>query len=599
MGTATAGDTVYGPAVAVRETRRYEELVTDAQRDSRRSTAELSYVHAPGDEPLLGETVGVCFDRAVAAHSEVEALVVPHQGVRWTYAELGRRVDELAAGFVGLGLVPGDRIGIVAPNCAEWVLVQFATAKAGLILVNINPAYRTDELAFALERVGCRALVTARSLKTSDYVAMLGEIVPELATSEAGALRAARLPELETAVLLDEGGAPGMLTLDSVVGGATRGHHDRLAELRSELQFDDPINIQFTSGTTGTPKAATLTHHNIVNNAHFVGRRMELTADDRMCIPVPMYHCFGMVLGTLCSVAHGATMVFPSPGFDPHAVLEAVEAERCTVLHGVPTMFIAELEQEDFSRFDLGSLRTGIMAGAPCPVELMKRVMDEMHLVEITIAYGMTETGPVSFQTAVDDPVERRVSTVGRVLPHVEIKIVDDELRVVPRGTEGELLTRGYLVMPEYWNDPERTRDAIDAAHWIASGDRAVIDDEGYCRIVGRTKDMLIRGGENIFPREIEEFLYTHPKIEEVEVFGIPDKKYGEEICAWIKLRAGETATEEDVRAFCKDKIAHFKIPRFVKFVDAFPMTVTGKVQKFIMREKMIDELGLEEPGSV
>ena len=551
----------------------------------------LSYVHGASDIPLLGLTVGALLDEAAARWPDGEALVVRHQDLRWRWAELNARADAMAAGLIALGLEPGERVGMWAPNMAEWVLTQFATAKAGLVLVNVNPAYRLPELEFALNAVGCAALITAPRFKTSDYHAMLAELMPELADSEPGGLRAARVPSLGLVISLDPAGAPGMLPFDAIAETACCTHRDLLAELRETLQFDDAINIQFTSGTTGTPKAATLTHHNIVNNAYFTGRQMRLGPDDRMCIPVPMYHCFGMVLGTLCCVAHGATMIFPSAGFDAQAVLKTVEAERCTALHGVPTMFIAELDHADFAKHDLSSLRTGIMAGAPCPVALMKRVMGEMGMAQVTIAYGMTETGPVSFQTAVDDPLARRVETVGRVLPHTEVKIVDGDGRIVPRGEEGELLTRGYCVMPKYWNDPERTAAAIDEAGWIASGDIAVIDSQGYCQIVGRLKDMLIRGGENIFPREIEEYLYTHPKIEAVEVFGVPDAKYGEEICAWVKLRDGESASVEELRDFCRDKIAHFKIPRYIEFVDDFPMTVTGKVQKYIMREQMAERL--------
>jgi fatty-acyl-CoA synthase len=557
-----------------------------------------SYVHGACDISLLGETVGGVLDKTAAEFPENDALVVSHQNIRWTYAELRNRVDALAAGLVALGLMAGERIGIYAPNNAEWVVAQFASAKAGLILVNINPAYRIGELEYALKRVGCAALITADRVKSSDYIGMLNELLPELAVTEPGAVVSSSLPDLRFVIRLGTQKTPGMLNYDEIPNLATETDRVALDNIGGKLQFDDPINIQFTSGTTGTPKAATLTHHNIVNNAFFVGRQMKLGPDDRMCIPVPMYHCFGMVLGTLCCVVHGATMVFASEGFDAHAVLDTIAAERCTVLHGVPTMFIAELDQTDFDGFDLGSLRTGIMAGAPCPIELMKRVMREMHINEITIAYGMTETGPVSFQTSVDDPLERRVETVGRVLPHIEIKIVDEEGQIVPRGAAGELLTRGYCVMPGYWNDEERTAKAIDSAHWIASGDVAVLDEEGYCQIVGRLKDMLIRGGENIFPREIEEFLYQHPQIEEAEIVGVPDSKYGEEICAWIKLREGESSSPEEIRAFCREKIAHFKIPKYIKFVDEFPMTVTGKVQKFVIRERMIDELGLGQKKS-
>ncbi len=551
----------------------------------------LSYVHGTDPVPLSGETIGQVFDRICSEYPDGEALVVSHQDVRWTWSELRRKVDRLAAGFAALGLAPGDRLGIWAPNNSEWVLTQFATAKAGLILVNINPAYRLNELEFALKTAGCKALITAPHLKSSNYIEMLQDLLPGIAKSEPGQLDSAVLPELKWVIRLGAEETPGMLNFDRIPNLADESHREQIDTLANRLQFDDPINIQFTSGTTGTPKAATLTHHNIVNNAFFVGRQMAFTPDDRLLIPVPMYHCFGMVLGTLLCLVHGATMVLASESFEPHAVLEAIEAEKCTALHGVPTMFIGELAEEDFTRFDLSSLRTGIIAGAPCPVELMKRLIGEMGLDQITIAYGMTETGPVSFQTSVDDPVDRRVETVGRVLPHIEIKITDEENRIVPRGTPGELKTRGYCVMPKYWANPEKTAEAIDEARWIASGDIATIDEEGYCRIVGRIKDMLIRGGENIYPREIEEFLYTHPKIDEVEVIGVPDEKYGEEVCAWIKLREGETASEEEIRDFCKGNIAHFKIPRYIRFVEEFPMTVTGKVQKFRMREIMAKEL--------
>jgi fatty-acyl-CoA synthase len=553
-----------------------------------------SYVHGTDPVPLSGETIGQAFDRICAEHPGREALVVCHQDIRWTWRELKQRVDRLAAGLAALGLEPGERIGIWAPNNAEWILTQFATAKAGLILVNINPAYRLNELEYALKTVGCKALITAPQLKSSDYIAMLNGLLPELASSEPGKLNSAALPDLEWVIRLGDDETPGMLSFNAISEMADDGHQARITELAGRLQFDDPINIQFTSGTTGTPKAATLTHHNIVNNAFFVGRQMAFTPDDRLLIPVPMYHCFGMVLGSLLCLMHGATMVLASESFEPRAVLEAIAAEKCTSLHGVPTMFIAELDEADFSDFDLSSLRTGIIAGAPCPVELMKRLIGEMGLEQITIAYGMTETGPVSFQTSVDDPVKRRVETVGRVLPHIEIKITDENNRIVPRGMPGELKTRGYCVMPKYWENPKKTAEAIDEARWIASGDIATIDEEGYCQIVGRIKDMLIRGGENIYPREIEEFLYTHPKIHEVEVIGVPDPKYGEEICAWVKLREGETASEQEIRDFCKGNIAHFKIPKYVRFVEEFPMTVTGKVQKFKMREIMAEELGAD-----
>jgi fatty-acyl-CoA synthase len=554
-----------------------------------------SYMHGVSPTPLMGLTVGALFDRTAERWPDATALVVRHQNVRWTWRELKHEVDALAAGLLAAGLEPGDRLGIWSPNNAEWIVTQFATAKAGIVLVNINPAYRLPELRYALNKTGCTALVTAAAFKTSDYVEMLRELAPEIADCAPGKLEAASLPDLRIVACLGGRREPGLLDFAELSGQAGAEQHRRVETLTGELQCDDPINIQFTSGTTGAPKAATLTHHNIVNNAFFVGETMELSERDRLCIPVPMYHCFGMVLGTLACVAHGATMVLTSEGFDPLAVLESVEAERCTALHGVPTMFIAELEHPDFHRFDLSTLRTGVIAGAPCPIELMKRLIGEMHLAEITIAYGMTETGPVSFETSVHDPVERRVTTVGRVLPHTEVKIVDDRGRVVPPGTPGELLTRGYCVMPGYWGDPERTAEAIDGAGWIRSGDIATLDAEGYCNIVGRLKDMVIRGGENIFPREIEEVLYTHPAIEEVQVFGVPDPKYGEEVCAWIKLHEGKQLNAEELRRFCEGRIAHFKIPRYVKFVDAFPKTVTGKVQKYVMRERMAEELGAAE----
>jgi fatty-acyl-CoA synthase len=506
---------------------------------------------------------------------------------------LQREVDAVAAGLLALGLEPGDRVGIWSPNNAEWVVTQFATAKAGIILVNINPAYRLTELEYALNKVGCKGLVTASSFKTSDYVGMLHDLAPALKQGQPGDLHAANLPELRTVICIDAASQPGMFRFADVAGMAGEAERQRVQRLAEALQFDDPINIQFTSGTTGSPKGATLSHHNILNNGFFVGEAMRLTERDRLCIPVPLYHCFGMVLGNLACVTHGSAMVFPSEAFEPLAVLETVAAERCTALHGVPTMFIAELDHPAFGRFNLSHLRTGIMAGAPCPIEVMKRVNEDMHMAQVTIAYGMTETSPVSCQSAVDDPLERRVSTVGRIQPHVEVKIVDEEGRIVPPGVPGELLTRGYCVMQGYWNDAERTAEAIDAAGWMHTGDLATMDEEGYCNIVGRIKDMVIRGGENLYPREIEEYLYRHPSIQDVQVFGVPDPRYGEELCAWVMLREGETATPEDIQNFCQGQIAHYKIPRYIKFVTAFPMTVTGKIQKFIMREEMIDELGL------
>lgn len=540
-----------------------------------------SYLHGGGAEPLIGRTVGAALDEAARIWPDGEALCVPHQDVRCSWSKLQHEAKSFAAGLVALGLAPGERIGMLAPNQSECVTVQFATAYAGLILVNINPAYRMPELEYALKKVDCRTLITASKFKSSDYVGMLRELVPKT--------------DIRTLILLGERMEDGFLTAADVVSHADDDDRPRLAEISAGLDFDDPINIQFTSGTTGTPKAATLTHHNIINNANISAGLMRFTEKDRLCIPVPMYHCFGMVLGTLLCAASGATIVFPSAGFDTSALLETLESERCTAMHGVPTMFIAALDDPDFATTDLTALRTGIMAGAPCPIELMQRVMRDMHMTDITIGYGMTETGPLSTQTLPDDPIELRVGTVGRPLPHTEIKIVDETGRVVTPGVAGELCTRGYCVMRGYWDDPERTSRDIDEAHWIRTGDIATMDERGYIRIVGRMKDMLIRGGENIYPREIEALLYQHSKIDEVEVFGVPDPKFGEEIAAWIRLREGQTASAEEIRDYCRGKLAHFKIPRYIKSVDEFPVTVTGKVQKFVMREKMSEELGLLE----
>ena len=564
----------------------------------------LSYVHGASSTPFLNTTIGRAFDLAAERYREREALVVRHQSIRWTYEELRERVDQCASGLLSLGLEPGDRVGIWSPNNAEWTVTQFATAKAGLVLVNINPAYRLSELEYALNKVGCRALVTASSFKSSDYIGMLRELAPELDDAEPGALQSEarpsalqseRFPSLEFVIHLGSHDERGMIRFGDLMEAGTGEDERRLSAIADTLQFDDAINIQFTSGTTGLPKGATLTHHNILNNGYFVGEVLKLTHEDRICIPVPLYHCFGMVLGNLSAITHGSTMVYPSEGFEPEAVLAAVSEERCTTLYGVPTMFIAELEHPEFGSYDLSSLRTGIMAGSLCPIEVMKRVTGEMHMPEVGIAYGMTETSPASFQTAPDDPLDRRVATVGRVHPHVEVKVIDDDGRIVPCGQPGELLTRGYLVMLGYWGDEERTAEAVDAAGWMHTGDLATIDAEGYCSIVGRIKDMIIRGGENVYPREIEEFLYGHPDIEDVQVIGVPDERFGEQLCAWIKLRDGTSATTEQIQDFCKGQIAHFKIPHYVKFVDSFPMTVTGKIQKFVMREQMIQELELLE----
>jgi fatty-acyl-CoA synthase len=554
-----------------------------------------SYVHGASDIPLLGNTIGEHFDDVVRRWPDREALVVKHQNIRWTYSQLKEQVDALAAGLVALGLEPGDRIGIWSPNNAEWVTTQFATARAGLILVNINPAYRLAELEFALKKVDCRALVTARSFKTSNYLSMLRQLVPEIESCAPGRLHSAKLPSLNTVIVTGGEDVQGMLTFAEVLRLGGERHRSEVLERGRKLQFDDPINIQFTSGTTGFPKGATLTHHNILNNGFFIGEALRLSDIDRICIPVPLYHCFGMVLGNLACVTHGSAMIYPSEAFDPVSVLDTVTVERCTGLYGVPTMFIGELDHPRFGEFDLSSLRTGIMAGSPCPIEVMKRVVRDMHMSEVTICYGMTETSPVSFQSSVDDPIERRVSTVGRIHPHVEVKIIDADGHIVPPGVPGELCTRGYLVMQRYWNDIDHTQEAIDSARWMHTGDLATLDSEGYCNIVGRIKDMVIRGGENIYPREIEEFLYRHPKIQDVQVIGVPDRKYGEELCAWVKLKAGVEASADEIRDFCEGQIAHYKIPRYVKFVDSFPMTVTGKIQKYLMREEMVRELRILE----
>jgi fatty-acyl-CoA synthase len=551
----------------------------------------LSYVSGASDEPLLGMTIGQALARAVDLWPNRPALISPSHGVSWSWREFRERVRNFAAGLAALGLKRGDRIGCWSLNRPEWALTQFAAAEAGLVFVTLNPAYRLHELEYALTKVGCAALVTATRFKTSDFIGMMNTLAPELARSGPGALKAERLPDLRMVIQIGET-APGALAFEDVAKGAP----DQLAALDAlagELQFDDPANIQFTSGTTGSPKGVTLSHHNILNNGYFTGRAMRLAPEDRICIPVPLYHCFGMVMGDLAAVTLGSAMVYPGEGFDPLATLKTVESERCTALYGVPTMFIAELDHPEFERFDLSSLRTGIMAGAPCPIAVMRKVVERMHMRDVTIAYGMTETSPVSFQSSIDDSMERRVTTIGRVHPHVEVKIVDREGRVVPRGTPGELCTRGYSVMSGYWGEPEKTRECKDAAGWMHTGDLATVDAEGYGNIVGRIKDMVIRGGENLYPREIEEFLYKHPKVQDVQVFGVADERYGEELCAWVRVRPGESLTAEEVRAFCTGQIAHNKIPRHVEFVNEFPMTVTGKAQKYLMRQAVEERLGL------
>jgi fatty-acyl-CoA synthase len=555
------------------------------------SGTQLSYSHGTSSTALLGETIGENLKRVAAEHGESEILVDVPTGRRWTYRRFDTDTDDLARGLIEAGIQAGDRVGIWAPNCADWVLLQFATAKIGAILVNINPAYRSHELAYVLRQSGVRLLVSAESFKTSDYRAMIDEVRDQTAELE----QVIYLGSPAWDGLFARGGAGGANGAGEAGGAAGTDGPDPLPGRAAGLAFDDPINIQYTSGTTGFPKGATLSHHNILNNGFFIGEMCRYTEQDRVCIPVPFYHCFGMVLGNLATVTHGACIVIPAPGFDPAATLRAAQDERCTSLYGVPTMFIAELALPDFADYDLSTLRTGIMAGSPCPVEVMKRVVSEMHMAEVTIAYGMTETSPVSAQTRADDDMERRVSTVGRVHPHVEVKIVNPDSRLVlPRGEPGEMCTRGYSVMLGYWNEPEKTAESIDAGRWMHTGDLAVMDAAGYLNIVGRIKDMVIRGGENVYPREVEEFLYTHPAIEDVQVVGVPDEKYGEELCAWVKLRPGGELTEQDVRAFCVGKIAHYKVPRYVRFTQDFPMTVTGKVQKFKMRETSIAELSLE-----
>ena len=541
-----------------------------------------SYVHGASEIPLLGETIGRNLDRTAARVPDRDALVSVHQGIRLTYAQFLAAVEEVARGLLALGVEPGERVGIWSPNNAEWVTLQYATAKVGAVMVNVNPAYRTSELAYALGQSGVSTLVLAARFRQADYLDMLDRVAGEL-------------PALHRRVVLGPDTPAGAMGWDDLRQAGARVPVDRLREREALLQFDDPINIQYTSGTTGFPKGATLSHHNILNNGFFIGEGCRYSDADRVAIPVPLYHCFGMVLGNLACTTHGAAMVYPAEAFEPEATLAAVQAERCTSLYGVPTMFIAELEHPRFADFALSSLRTGIMAGSPCPVEVMKKVQADMHMAEVTICYGMTETSPVSFQSGTDDPVDKRVSTVGRVHPHVEVKVVDpDGGRVVPRGTPGELCTRGYVVMLGYWDNQEATAEAVDRAGWMHTGDLATLDEDGYANVVGRIKDMVIRGGENVYPREVEEFLYQHPAVGDVQVVGVPDERYGEELCAWVRLREGQAVSGEELREWCRGRIATFKIPRYWRFVDEFPMTVTGKVQKFKMREVSIAELGLE-----
>ena len=565
-------------------------------------SAQPAASHARGttDTPLIEQTIGAFFDAMVERFPEREALVVVHQGRRYSYRQLQQASRQLGSALLKLGLAPGDRVGIWSHNNAEWVLMQLATAMTGLVLVNINPAYRTAEVEYALNKVGCQALVVMPRFKTSDYLGMLRELAPEWAHAKTGEpLQSATLPHLNHAIWIDVAGEgaeePGFQRFSDLMqtGDAA---DPRLAQTARLLHNTDAINIQFTSGTTGFPKGATLTHRNILNNGFFIGEAMRLTEADRLCIPVPLYHCFGMVLGNLAVLTHGGCIVYPNDAFEPLSVLQTVQAEKCTGLHGVPTMFIAELDHPRFAEFDLSTLRTGIMAGSPCPIEVMKRVQRDMHMDEVTIAYGMTETSPVSCQSSTDTPLDKRVATVGLVQPHLEVKIVDPESgAMVPRGATGELCTKGYSVMQGYWDDPARTAEAIDAEGFMHTGDLATMDDEGYVNIVGRSKDMVIRGGENVYPREIEEFLYRHPKVQDVQVVGVPDQRFGEELCAWIVVKPGQQLDEDEVRAFCKGRIAHYKVPRYIRFVAEFPMTVTGKIQKFRIRDAMKEELGISE----
>ncbi|MDW3099161.1 MAG: AMP-binding protein [Alphaproteobacteria bacterium] len=557
---------------------------------------KLHEAHVKGakHQPLLEHTIADALAHAAATWPEQDAVVSVHQNVRWTYAQLKQKAEALAAGLHRLGLRKGDRVGIWAPNMAEWTLTQFATAQLGLILVNVNPAYRVFELDYALNKVELKALIAPVAYKTSEYAAMVESLAPEIADLTLGQdLTAKALPHLRHVILIGEDARPGWLSLNDLSTDPTTRELEDVRTIAAGLDASEPINIQFTSGTTGMPKGATLSHRNILNNGNAVGHNIGLRPGDRLCIPVPLYHCFGMVMGNLGCLTHGAAMVYPAPTFDPGETLKAVEAEKCTGLYGVPTMFIAELAQPDFANLDLSSLRTGCMAGSPCPVEVMKQVVGDMHMKDVTIAYGMTETSPVSFQSTGDDPLDRRVSTIGRVLPHVECKIVDENDQTVSPGVPGELCTKGYSVMIGYWGDEEKTAEVLSADGWMHTGDLATIDDAGYGNIVGRIKDMIIRGGENIYPREIEEFLFTHPAVEDVAVLGVPDDKYGEEVCAWIRLKPSTSLSAEDVKTFCDGQIARFKVPRYIEFVDELPMTVTGKIRKIDIREAMVAKLGL------
>jgi fatty-acyl-CoA synthase len=559
------------------------------------STTQLSYFKGTDTPGLVDETIGQRLAKTVAKYPDRDALIVRHQDIRWTYSEYAGHIEKLATGLLALGIRPGDRVGIWAPNCHEWCVTQFATARIGAILVNVNPAYRVFELEYALNKSGCKAIITAESFKSSGYVAMLQDLAPELESCEPGRLKSQKLPRLETVIRMGETKTPGMFNFAEVCELGGEAERRKLAAVEAGLSPDDVINIQFTSGTTGNPKGAALTHRNILNNGNQVARGMKFTENDRLIIPVPMYHCFGMVLGKLACVSTGAAAIFPADAFEARSVLETVQEEKATALHGVPTMFIAELEHPDFGQFDLSTLRTGIMAGAPCPVEVMKKVINRMNMAEVLIAYGQTECSPVNHMTLADDPIEKRVETVGHAVPHIEVKIIDEDGETVPVGQPGDICSRGYAVMHGYWGDPQRTAETVDEDGWLHSGDLGVMDAEGYVSVVGRLKDMIIRGGENIYPREIEEFLFTHAKIQDAKVIGVPDEKFGEEVCAWVQLKEGEVLSEEEIRAFCKKNIAYFKVPRYIRLVTEFPMTVTGKIQKFKMRELMVEELRSED----
>jgi fatty-acyl-CoA synthase len=559
-----------------------------------------SYAFMGSEKPLIGKTIGDMFDDIAEEYPDNDAIVSLNQGIRYTYRELAQAVDRAAKGFIGLGLKKGDRLAIWATNIAEWIITQFASAKAGIILVNINPAYRTHELEYALRQSEAQCLLLMDKFKTSEYVEMFYEVCPEAKISRPGCIHSEKLPFLKTAVLIRGEKQPGLFTWEEVMEMSQQVSDEALREIQESLDFDDPINIQYTSGTTGFPKGVVLTHHNLVNNGFFIGECMKFTDQDRLCIPVPFYHCFGMVLSNMACMTHGATMVLPAEYFDPVSTMAAIEKERCTAVHGVPTMFIAQLEHPNFKKYDFSSLRTGIMAGSPCPIEFMKKAASLMNMKEVVITYGQTEASPGITNSSTDDSLERRVSTIGRPLPHTEVKIVDPKTgKMVRRGNTGEICARGYMIMRCYYNNPVATDQTIDKEGWLHTGDLGTMDEEDYCKITGRLKDMVIRGGENIYPREVEEFLYTHPAISDVQVIGVPDLKYGEELMAWVKLKAGASASPEEIRAFCKGKIAHYKIPKYIKFVNDFPMTVTGKIQKYKMREESIKELVLEDVARI